>query len=599
MAMASSPSHPAMMQPHPAPTTTPANKPTVRISVPLKESPGVVISYAEMYEHMAHKQAKDRISDQQAEEKNGPEATEEGEKGPEAFKSSSEDAFFERLLANAEHYAEEERDASVKRKRRVEADDEYDVNDPFIDDSDLLVEGFGYMRPKQDGFFVYKGPLETQPIDMSPRGRKTTSKRSRANNTTPQKDKRRKVVERSPAGSEDDVASSKKAAGATAAGAKKTTPGAGKPAAPKVKTTPAEKAATQAASATKKKGVNGTTEEGAAMTLTPGGETVNGGGPMEGVEAHLEGSAATAGGDGLDGHSAKKKKKRVLLPLSPDIQAQLELLRVEAAKESFANKAKFPKALRPIVLAAGRMVFDRAPDRKLDDNFISHLMEILPYNRFTLRKFVTKNVLPDIISGLERERTRIMAELRSHVEAAMEGQLKNYEEKMAAYDAEQAERRQQQQQQQQEQQGESEEAAVDPAEARKEYEEKLHKFRWNATMREMVFRIIQTDMEVVQLKNDLNEILGINDRLSEKIVRRDRYQELHAFWPPGWVTTYEISREYSLFKQRVARKISRQQPSPPNALPTPALSTGSVGTMGGADGLHPSPAHSKSVALGK
>ena len=50
--------------------------------------------------------------------------------------------------------------------------------------------------------------------------------------------------------------------------------------------------------------------------------------------------------------------------------------------ESFANKAKFPPALRPLTLDIGRVMFRE--DHNLDNNVVNHLMKILPYNRFTL-----------------------------------------------------------------------------------------------------------------------------------------------------------------------------------------------------------------------
>jgi hypothetical protein len=38
---------------------------------------------------------------------------------------------------------------------------EYDFEDPFIDDSDMLLdEPHEYSAPEFDGFFVYHGPLD-------------------------------------------------------------------------------------------------------------------------------------------------------------------------------------------------------------------------------------------------------------------------------------------------------------------------------------------------------------------------------------------------------------------------------------------------------
>ena len=47
--------------------------------------------------------------------------------------------------------------APVKRRRRQAVADKYDVDDPFIDDSEALMEQVA--AASKDGFFVYSGPL--------------------------------------------------------------------------------------------------------------------------------------------------------------------------------------------------------------------------------------------------------------------------------------------------------------------------------------------------------------------------------------------------------------------------------------------------------
>jgi HPC2 and ubinuclein domain len=57
----------------------------------------------------------------------------------------------------------------VKRRRRQAGADKYDVEDPFIDDSEALMEQVA--AASKDGFFVYSGPLiaegERPKIDKS------------------------------------------------------------------------------------------------------------------------------------------------------------------------------------------------------------------------------------------------------------------------------------------------------------------------------------------------------------------------------------------------------------------------------------------------
>jgi hypothetical protein len=71
-----------------------------------------------------------------------------------------EQAEAERLAAAFDKRYEEP-GATKKKKRKVKDSDAYDVNDPFVDDSELLVdEPMFYHQPKKAGFYVASGPIE-------------------------------------------------------------------------------------------------------------------------------------------------------------------------------------------------------------------------------------------------------------------------------------------------------------------------------------------------------------------------------------------------------------------------------------------------------
>lgn len=98
--------------------------------------------------------------------------------------------------------------------------------------------------------------------------------------------------------------------------------------------------------------------------------------------------------------SVKEPEQRTI---DPEIQVLLDKLREDAKKgklykliiefikrcwllsvtESFEHKAKFPAALRPTTLQIGSVMLRKAT--AVDDLVVDKLMEILPYNRFTLR----------------------------------------------------------------------------------------------------------------------------------------------------------------------------------------------------------------------
>jgi hypothetical protein len=54
-----------------------------------------------------------------------------------------------------------ERQPRVKKRSSRWDHEYYDIEDDFIDDSEAMAESIGMLRPKVDGFFVYRGPVET------------------------------------------------------------------------------------------------------------------------------------------------------------------------------------------------------------------------------------------------------------------------------------------------------------------------------------------------------------------------------------------------------------------------------------------------------
>ena len=58
--------------------------------------------------------------------------------------------------------------------------------------------------------------------------------------------------------------------------------------------------------------------------------------------------------------------------------------------ESFEDKKHFPDSLRPILKEAAKTADATS---SLDDNFFGHLISILPYNTFTMKKLVGKMMM--------------------------------------------------------------------------------------------------------------------------------------------------------------------------------------------------------------
>jgi hypothetical protein len=69
--------------------------------------------------------------------------------------------------------------------------------------------------------------------------------------------------------------------------------------------------------------------------------------------------------------------------LDDDVAELMETLRGEVQPEMFATKSKFPSALKRTVFRIGLLVLHKY--KTIDENAVSHMMKVLPYNRFTIK----------------------------------------------------------------------------------------------------------------------------------------------------------------------------------------------------------------------
>ncbi|KAJ1974943.1 hypothetical protein H4R35_003380 [Dimargaris xerosporica] len=74
--------------------------------------------------------------------------------------SFGDDAFFDQLLKNSAHYGDDLVNPKTHRRKRARVHEDYDLHDPFIDDSDMQDRDGHANRLREEGFFVYFGPLE-------------------------------------------------------------------------------------------------------------------------------------------------------------------------------------------------------------------------------------------------------------------------------------------------------------------------------------------------------------------------------------------------------------------------------------------------------
>ncbi|EPB86670.1 hypothetical protein HMPREF1544_06550 [Mucor circinelloides 1006PhL] len=492
---------------------------------------------------------------------------------------SADDLFYRELLKKAEAYnvddddvdddgSDDENFGNESRKRG----EDYDFDDPFIDDSDMLMdESIDHSAPEYDGFFVWHGPLDghefanaekKQSSTASASKRKAPAKSKASSNTTTGNKKdsgsgvsgsagaeksRKKTVVSIEDNSDDKKKSSNNAATSSSSNASSST-------ASKVKKSSITPIASLSNNAVKK--TNAAPDKASKKKpkldhYPPTDESA----PKSKANTPTASTTATAEGAAAQPSSsatAEKTKKKsggvpaTLKPLDPEIEVLMEKLRHDVKNENFNNKAKFPAALKPTVLEAGLITFRK--HRFIDDNLVYHLMNILPYNKFTLRKFLTTKSGQMRVDELQQEIDELAIKLKQTIDRMMPEQQRLFNEKLAQSQA--------------------------SSETSNPEEEPTPKFKCNDEVRKILYDIIQTEEQSIHIANQVaihKDAEKKNENLaSDGKARKLMYQRLLSCWPEGWINSYEMSRQYSQYKSKVTAMSEKKNansslPSTPKA----------------------------------
>ncbi|KAI9486202.1 MAG: Mdm33 family-domain-containing protein [Benjaminiella poitrasii] len=483
---------------------------------------------------------------------------------PPVLTNSTEDAFYRELLKRAEGYAmmdeeanddedDEEEDGATHKKQ--DNGNEYDYEDPFIDDSEMLLdEPYEYSAPEFDGFFVYYGSLDGHENDK----KSSTQKRSKATPSSTTKSTKPSTTSSTTTTTTTTTSSvNKKTNSATSSSAEKprkkaaTGPAEGesskkKPATvtnkPKSSTTATTSSATKKPTNTvtattstkpvKKKKPEPTTttteqpqkqiQQSSAIQTPP---------PVTVEKATPPATAAASPASSTTSTTHKKKPTipPTLKPLDPEIETLMKRLRHDVQFEKFENKAKFPLTLKPTVLEIGLIAFRN--NRVIDDNLVYHLMNVLPYNRFTLKKFLTTKSGQMRVDELQQEIDELAILLKQTIDRMMPEQQRLFNEKLAA--------------------------SVEPTEV--EDSTPTPRFKCNDEVRRILYDIIQTEEQSIHIANQValhkDPEKKPESLASDGKARKLMYQRLLSCWPEGWMHTYEMSRQYSQYKTKLDKKM--------------------------------------------
>ncbi|KAJ3039450.1 hypothetical protein HDV00_012228 [Rhizophlyctis rosea] len=87
------------------------------------------------------------------------------------------------------------------------------------------------------------------------------------------------------------------------------------------------------------------------------------------------------------------------------------------------------------------------------------------------------------------------------------------------------------------------------------------KFKWTDTIRTLMWNILCTEWLIAQADNERNLLRGRPSDFTESAVRRAVYSKLCDYFEKGWMTTDNLSREYSAFKRKVQQRYENISPA--------------------------------------
>lgn len=348
-----------------------------------------------------------------------------------------------------------------KRKRKNQQAEYYDLNDPFIDDSELAIDERTYIaQTKQSGFYVSAGDVALLK-DKSDKGdRKGGASTLDVPGSPAKKPKSKKLVPT-----------------IIPLGGGVTSLSVTKPAAPKpeVDHAPESISAPARSSQTRSKPQaqaqthgNGTRETPIALSdtedilllsgvphtsasesptaLLPAPDMWDTSMSIPASASHAQSPNATST-NGLkrksssnaenhntntNGSSTKKKRRTVgIESFKPELQEALYELKAAIEKESFEQKGKFPPSLKPMLTNVALLAI-RLGD--YNETFFDLMPKLFVYNRFTMKKLIKRIVHAGHQKLLTERQDDLLAELKKQADEGFERAKEEYEKNVQAWE---------------------------------------------------------------------------------------------------------------------------------------------------------------------
>ena len=419
---------------------------------------------------------------------------------------------------------------ATKQRRRPAADDkydigQYDVRDPFVDDSELNIdEPTHFAKPKADGFYVTQGDVELEKAKALGKGQ-----------PIPAKDRPKPLSIRDAkvgfAGSLNKLV------------AKKAQQNTELPPLP--------------ATASPSMQLGSLLNNG-----DPGSPSVGAGSALTNTQKYDGSRDAPIPVEDVDSNPSKlaKKARYPTLPVDPRLQAAFDDLKKKVEAESFAVKTKFPPNLKPPLVETARIAVALG---EYDENFFNHLPTIFPYNRFTMMKLVKREFFLHHIKYFEDLKQEHLDKLGKMIRDSYPQQLADFEAAHKKW-IERGEAPKDGQAAEPSRPAANDSNGDEPTDAEGQEEgedenvEPTKRWRWSEEMREEVFVLITIENAMSEIRNEKYKLENSAEQYSEINARKACYKQMAELFPEeGWTTSTNISREYAQIKKKKDRQEAR------------------------------------------
>ncbi|KXS22110.1 hypothetical protein M427DRAFT_50472 [Gonapodya prolifera JEL478] len=402
-------------------------------------------------------------------------------------------------------------------------DDYYDLDDPFIDDSDFKqFELTGVYKPLETGFFVWRGPVEHIPVAKTENDEDQTSKRKRPSTirryrkAAPDNSDKEDFETSGPSAQSGGLPGEKIGDAEPSGPARKRKRVALKEAAPagQVSVPPAIQAPRSPRAFARQVSAPRDPPNSSSV-VAPEGKTFA--------------DAMSASANALKGDPASLQKERKFVHLPDEIQEVFDELVTEASKEHFEDKKHFPEHLQTIVSRMSHILDSVNADESTLEVVARHMSKVMPYNKLTMKNLVNRSLLPSKIERLKSLIPGKYETLQSRIDFEIARGNGTTDPKVLERTSE----------------GGSEN--VDGVQV-------VKKFVWTKDVRLALWDVIQTE-------TDLGEAQEASDLLHRRVpsrddgrLRKEIYLRVQKMFPPGMIATSDVSRAYSVHKQQVKPK---------------------------------------------